>query len=508
MFNKVLIANRGEIACRIILACRELGVASAALFSDADQDMPWVRLADESFHLPGVTAAETYLNQTAVLDIAVQCGAAAIHPGYGFLSENPEFAEACAARGITFIGPSPAAMRVLGSKVAARVLAQQAGAPVIPGVDGADKTLEELEMTANAMGYPVLIKASAGGGGKGMRVVQRAEEFADALQSARSEARSAFGNDHVLIEKFFTEIHHVEVQVLGDQYGNLVHLYERECSIQRRHQKIIEESPSPVVSRFEAQGADLRKRMTAAAVSLAKAANYVSAGTIEFVVDGNGRFYFLEMNTRLQVEHPVTEFVTGIDLASWQIRIANGEPLSFRQADIGQNGHALECRVYAEDPANHFLPSIGEISYYRRPSGPGVRVDDGIQSGTRVSPFYDPMLAKVITHGYDRDDAVRKMGRALSETAVLGVTSNLPFLRAILEEKNFQQGHTSTNYIQSHMAEWQPAVALSEVERFTIAAAEFLAGDSQRDGGKTAVHDTTFQADPWREVGSWRNVEC
>ncbi len=508
MFNKILIANRGEIACRIILACRELGVSSVALFSDADQDMPWVRLADESFHLPGVTAAETYLDQTAVLDIAVQCGAEAIHPGYGFLSENPEFAEACAARGITFIGPGPAAMRVMGSKAAARVLAQQAGAPVIPGVDGADKTLEELEMSANAMGYPVLIKASAGGGGKGMRVVWQPEEFADALQAARSEARSAFGNDHVLIEKFFTEIHHVEIQVLGDQHGNLIHLYERECSIQRRHQKIVEESPSPIVSRFEALGSDLRKRMAEAAVSLAKAANYVSAGTIEFVVDSNGRFYFLEMNTRLQVEHPVTEFVTGVDLATWQIRIANGEALPFTQEDIRQNGHALECRLYAENPANNFLPSIGEISYYRRPAGPGIRVDDGIESGTRVSPFYDPMLAKVITYGYDRDAAVRKMVRALEETAVLGVTSNVPFLLAILGEVNFQQGQTSTNYIQNHMADWQPEADLDELERFTIAAVEFLAGDGQRDGGKTAVSGASSQTDPWYEIGQWRNVKC
>ena len=508
MFRKILVANRGEIARRIFLACRELGVASVAIYSDADREMPWVRLADESYHLPGVTAAETYLEQTAVLDIAKQCGAEAIHPGYGFLSENPEFAEACGARGITFIGPSPEAMRIMGSKAAARVLAQQAGVPVIPGVDGADKSLDELEMAAAAIGYPVLIKASAGGGGKGMRVVASAAQFADALQAARGEARSAFGNDHILIEKYFTEVHHVEIQVLGDQDGNLLHLFERECSVQRRHQKIIEESPSPIVARFEAQGMNLRQRMAEAAVSLAKAANYVSAGTVEFVVDENGRFYFLEMNTRLQVEHPVTELVTGLDLAVWQIRIANGEALLFAQEDIGQRGHALECRVYAEDPAHNFLPSIGEISFYRRPDAPGVRVDDGIASGTHVSPFYDPMLAKVIAYGYDRAEAIRKMEGALQETAVLGVTTNIPYLIAILAEENFQAGYTSTGYIQDHMADWQPNAELSDADWLALAAVEFLGGGGRNDGGKTAVNGETAQPDPWGEIGSWRNVEC
>ena len=508
MFKKVLVANRGEIARRIFLACRELGVMSVAIYSDADREMPWVRLADESIHLPGVTAAETYLDQTLVLDVAEQCGAEAIHPGYGFLSENPEFAEVCAARGIKFIGPSPEAMRVMGSKAAARVIAQQAGAPVIPGVDGADKSLDELKMAANVIGYPVLIKASAGGGGKGMRVVWSAEEFADGLQSARGEARSSFGNDHVLIEKYFTEVHHVEIQVLGDEQGNLLHLFERECSVQRRHQKIIEESPSPIVARFEVQGTGLRQRMAEAAVSLAKAANYTSAGTVEFVVDENGRFYFLEMNTRLQVEHPVTELVTGLDLAVWQIRIANGEALPFTQDEIVQRGHALECRVYAEDPANNFLPSIGEISFYQRPEGPGVRVDDGIKSGTHVSPFYDPMLAKVITSGYDRAEAIRKMDRALAETAVLGVTTNIPYLLAILAEEQFQAGYTSTNYIQENMSDWQPTAELVEADWLAVAAVEYLMGNGRQGGGETAVNGEIQQPDPWGEVGSWRNVDC
>jgi acetyl-CoA carboxylase biotin carboxylase subunit len=508
MFKKILIANRGEIARRIILACRELGVASAAVYSDADRDAPWVRLADESCHLPGVTAAETYLQQTAVLDAAEQCGAEAIHPGYGFLSENPEFAEACAARGIVFIGPGAEAMRVMGSKAAARELAQRAGTPVIPGVDGAGKTLDELKAAAEAIGYPVLIKASAGGGGKGMRVVWAADEFADALQAARGEARSAFGDDHVLIEKYFTEVHHVEIQVLGDTHGNLLHLFERECSVQRRHQKIIEESPSPIVDRFEAQGTGLRKRMAQAAVALAKAAGYVSAGTVEFVVDESGGFYFLEMNTRLQVEHPVTELVTGLDLAAWQIYIASGEALPFAQEEIRQRGHALECRVYAEDPANHFLPSIGEISVYQRPSGPGVRVDDGIETGSRVSPFYDPMLAKVITFGYDRAEALRKMRQALADTAVLGVTTNIPYLLAILAEPHFQAGQTSTGYIEQHMAGWRPDGALSDEDWLAVAAVEFLAGGKRNGDGGTAVAGAIVQPDPWSEIGPWRNVGC
>lgn len=470
-----------------------------------------MRLADEAVHLPGVTAAETYLDQALVLNVAEQCGVEAIHPGYGFLSENADFAEACAARGVKFIGPSPEAMRVMGSKASAREIAQRAGAPVIPGVDGAGKSLDELKAAANEIGYPVLIKASAGGGGKGMRVVWAAEEFGDALQSARGEARSSFGDDHVLIEKYFTEVHHVEIQVLGDEQGNLLHLFERECSVQRRHQKIIEESPSPIVARFEAQGTGLRGRMAEAAVSLAKAANYASAGTVEFVVDENGRFYFLEMNTRLQVEHPITELVTGLDLAVWQIRIANGETLPFTQDEIVQRGHALECRVYAEDPANNFLPSIGKISFYQRPEGPGVRVDDGIESGSQVSPFYDPMLAKVITSGYDRAEAVRKMERALAETAVLGVITNIPYLLAILAEAQFQLGQTSTNYIQENMADWQPAATLTEVDWLAVAAVEFLMGEGKRGGGGTStssVAGETQQPDPWGTVGVWRNVDC
>jgi len=502
MFTKILIANRGEIARRIIFACRELGVTAVAIYSDADANAPWVRLADEAYPLPGVTAVETYLNQEKILTIASQCEAEAIHPGYGFLSENADFAAACAARGLVFIGPSPQAMTSLGSKANAREMAIQAGVPVAPGVDGAGLSVPELQTAVAHIPYPILIKASAGGGGKGMRVVWSADELSAAVQAARSEARSAFGDDHILVEKYFTEIHHVEIQVLGDHHGRVLHLFERECSIQRRHQKIIEESPAPVI-----QNDDLRQQIAQAAVLLAQAAGYTNAGTVEFIVDGQGGFYFLEMNTRLQVEHPVTEMVTGLDLAVWQIRIAAGEPLPFTQADIRQRGHAIECRVYAEDPAHQFLPSIGDIAFYQRPSGPGVRVDDGIETGTAVTPYYDPMLAKIITWGADRAEAVAKMERALRETAVLGVTTNIPYLLAILGEPHFQAGQTSTSFLQEHLADWSPASETSEAEWVGTAVFELLHGAGKGGTGTMAAAGTAVQPDPWHTVTNWRNVQ-
>ena len=506
MFRKILVANRGEIARRIFLACRELGVSAVAVYSEADAAAPWRRLADESYPLPGVTAAETYLNQAAILAVAETCDADAIHPGYGFLSENPNFAVACGERGLVFIGPGPEAIRLMGSKAAARELARQVGVPVVPGVDGAGKSEAELQAAAAAIGYPVLIKASAGGGGKGMRVVWSEVELAGALQAARSEARSAFGDPHILLEKFFTKIHHVEVQVLGDHQGKLLHLFERECSIQRRHQKIIEESPAPVI-----QEEALRSAIAEAAVALARAANYTHAGTVEFIVansssNEDGRFYFLEMNTRLQVEHPVTELVTGLDLVTWQIRIAAGESLPFTQENVRQRGHAVECRVYAEDPANHFLPSTGKISYYRRPSGPGVRVDDGIESGTQVSAYYDPMLAKVITWGHNRGEALDKMVRALRDTILLGVTTNIPYLLAILQEPHFVAGQTSTDYLATHMESWQPEVDVSETEWLALAAWELLRGGDKFGARSAVADDESPGLDPWNQASAWRNV--
>lgn len=500
MFQKVLIANRGEIAKRLIVACHELGITAVAVYSEADAEAPWVKLADERYALPGVSATDTYLNQRAILDIAKTCKAEAIHPGYGFLSENAAFARACAERDIVFIGPSPQAMELMGSKAKSRELAERAGVPIVPGVDGAGLDDAALQAAVAHIDFPILVKASAGGGGKGMRVVLAADEFVGAVQAAKSEAKNSFGDDHILVEKYFTEIHHVEIQVLGDAHGNVLHLFERECSIQRRHQKIIEESPAPVI-----QDDDLRQRMAEAAVSLAKAVNYSSAGTVEFIVDGSGNFYFLEMNTRLQVEHPITELVTGIDLAVWQIRIAAGEPLSFGQADIQQRGHALECRVYAEDPAQNFLPSIGEIAVYQPPSGPGVRVDDGIVSGTAVTPYYDPMLAKIITWGHRRDEAIAKMIHALQQTVVLGVTTNIPYLLTILQEPTFQDGRTSTSYLQVHLPHWQPE-PLNDEAWLGAAVFELLQG-----GGKQRGSIASGQADPgydpWGETAVWRNVK-
>jgi acetyl-CoA carboxylase biotin carboxylase subunit len=498
-FRKLLIANRGEIARRVIRACRELDIAAVAVYSDVDEHAPWVREADEAHPLHGSAAADTYLDQEKILTIAENCGAEAIHPGYGFLSENASFAAACARRGLVFVGPPPEAMRALGSKAAARALAEIHGVPVVPGVDGAGRSDDELAAAAGAIGYPVLIKASAGGGGKGMRVVNDSSELRDALQAARQEAQSAFGDPHVLLEKYFTEIHHVEVQVLGDRHGNLLHLYERECSVQRRHQKIIEESPSPVVGDND----DLREAICGAAVRLARAAGYHNAGTVEFIVDGNGGFYFLEMNTRLQVEHPVTESVTGIDLVTWQLRVAAGEPLPFQQAAVPRRGHAIECRVYAEDPATGFLPSIGRIAHYERPAGPGVRVDDGIESGADVSPYYDPMLAKVITWGQARAEAIRKMRRALRETVVLGVATNVDYLGDILAHPEFAAGHTSTNFLAEHMADWRPAAGASEDEWVAAAVYEVLGTTDDRprttDGGAVVY-------DPWAAARGWRNV--
>lgn len=510
MFSKILVANRGEIAQRVFLACRELGIPSVAIYSEIDRDAPWMRFATESYPLAGVTSSETYLNQEAILNIASQCGADALHPGYGFLSENPSFAEACATVGVKFIGPGPEAMRIMGSKTAARQLAQRIDVPVIPGVDAAGKGADELMAVAAAIGYPLLVKASAGGGGRGMRLASAPGELPDLLQAARSEARSAFGDDHLFLEKFFPQVHHVEVQILGDSHGNILHLYERECSIQRRHQKIIEESPAPILHALEG-GAELRHAIATAATSLARAANYVNAGTVEFLVDPSpgraNRFYFLEMNARLQVEHPVTELVTGIDMVTWQIRIAAGEPLPFDQESIVQRGHAIECRVYAEDPGNSFLPSIGKVVAYRAPTGPGIRVDSGIEAGTVVSPHYDAMLAKIIARGQDRSEALRKMARALRETVVLGVTSNLPLLQDILEQPSFVSGRAATTFLQDELADWTPAREFGEQEILAATAWEMLGGNGRTFTKRSEVASKVDTAgEPWDLVPGWRNV--
>ncbi len=495
MIRTLLVANRGEIARRVFAACRVLGVRSVAITSEPDHGSYWSRFADSAVALRGVTAQETYLDFDAVLGAAKAAGADAIHPGYGFLSENADFAAACEAAGIAFVGPSPAAMRALGSKVRCREVAEAAGVPVVPGLDGAGLTVDQLATAAQQVGFPVLIKASAGGGGRGMRVVRAAPELPDALRAAQTEALSAFGDDHVLLERYFDRVRHVEVQLLGDQHGHVVHCFERDCSVQRRHQKLIEESPSPAVS------AQLRSAMTAAAVALAQSVGYYSAGTVEFLVDDDGGFYLLEMNTRLQVEHPVSEMVTGLDLAAWQIRIAAGEPLGFQQGDLVQHGHSVECRVYAEDPAHGFLPSVGELVLYRGPHGPGVRLDDGVSTGATITPFYDSLLAKVITWGWDRAEALARMRLALADTVALGVVTNVPYLQAILDHPVFAAGQAETRFLERHFGGWQPPEEVNDDLWLAMAAFESI-----RAGGGRGAAINGAVADPWSVTEAWRNV--
>jgi 3-methylcrotonyl-CoA carboxylase alpha subunit len=451
MFQKILVANRGEIAVRVIRACREMGIASAAIYSEADRRAAHVRLADEAFFIGPAPATQSYLNLERVIAAALECGAQAIHPGYGFLSENEQFAKAAQDAGLIFIGPPPAAIAAMGDKGRARSLVQSHGVPVVPGYqDGLEDEHTLLEL-AHQLGFPVLVKAAAGGGGKGMRVVLAPHEMTDGVAAAQREALHAFGDGRLILERYIPKARHIEFQVLADNYGNTLHLFERECSVQRRHQKIIEETPSPFLQ------PELRQRMGAAAVAAAQAVGYQNAGTIEFIVDPqHEQFYFLEMNTRLQVEHPVTEWVTGLDLVQWQIRIAAGEQLSFYQADVHQHGHAIECRLYAEDPANNFLPATGALLKFVEPSGPGVRVDAGYASGDEISIHYDPLIAKVIVWGEDRPAAIRRMKAALRETVLLGLTNNNYFLQDVLDDIDFQRGSVHTTWVEDHFGDWQP----------------------------------------------------
>ena len=442
MFKKILIANRGEIACRVIRACRELRIATVAVYSDADRDALHVRMADEAYNVGPPPSAESYLRTSNILKVARDSGAEAIHPGYGFLSENAQFVRDVTEAGITFIGPPPEAMEAMGGKISARKIAIAAGVPVVPGTTEPLKSYEQAAETAGSFGYPVMLKASAGGGGKGMRLVESEADLRSALLAAQSEAMASFGDDAVYIEKAIVRPRHIEIQVFSDTHGNHVHLGERECSIQRRHQKVIEEAPSPINS------PDLRARMGECAVMVAKAVNYVGAGTVEFLVsDLDKSFYFLEMNTRLQVEHPVTELVTGIDLVREQIRVAAGEALSFGQDDVALTGHAIECRVYAEDPENDFLPSPGKITRLRIPQGPGVRDDGGVYEGAEVSIFYDPMISKFAVHGRTRQEAIERMRRALMEYEIDGIKTTLPFFRAVVEDAEFIEGNLDTGFI-------------------------------------------------------------
>lgn len=442
MFEKILVANRGEIAVRIIRACRELGIGTVAIYSEADRESLHVLLADEAYCVGPAPSAQSYLNIPNIMSTAVLAGVDAIHPGYGYLSEQAHFADICASHGIKFIGPSPQSIAQMGDKATAKQTVRAAGVPVIPGSDGPVSDEREALAIADEIGFPVLIKAAAGGGGMGMRVVLERQQFAAAFQIARSEAQAAFGNPSVYIEKAVERPRHVEIQVLADEHGNIVHLGERECSIQRRHQKVVEESPSPAVTPA------LRQAMGEAAVRAAQAVGYANAGTVEFLLDAHGNFYFLEMNTRIQVEHPVTEMVTGVDLVKQQILIAAGEPLPWRQEDIQWRGHAIECRINAEDPERNFMPSPGRITLIHAPGGPGVRFDSGVYSGMTIPPYYDSMFAKLIVHGRDRDEAIARAKAALHDLVVEGVRTNIEFHLRVLDDEAFRRGELSTDFIE------------------------------------------------------------
>jgi acetyl-CoA carboxylase biotin carboxylase subunit len=475
MFKKVLIANRGEIAVRIIRACRDLGISTVAVYSDADRRSLHVALADEAYHIGGSAPTESYLNKEKIIDAAKKSGAEAIHPGFGFLSENESFADMCEKSGIVFIGPSPEAIRLMGDKITARKIAHDVKVPLVPGSDGAVSDVEA-SVIADDIGYPVMIKASAGGGGKGMRLVRSKDDFESSLRMARSEARSAFGDDSVFVERFIERPRHIEIQIIADLEGNTLYLFERECSIQRRHQKVIEEAPSSAIS------SRTRKKMGEVAVRIAKAVKYKGAGTIEFIMDQKQNFYFLEMNTRVQVEHPVTEMITGFDIVKWMIRIAAGEKLPFKQKNIVMKGHALECRVYAENPETNFLPSPGVIEYLRTPSGPGIRNDSSIYNGCEITPYYDPMLSKLIVWADTREAAIRKMESALREYIVLGVKTNIGFLIRVMNNDEFRKGKIDTGFIERHPELLKPPVL--QIEPALIAAA--LSMSSPESAGQPA----------------------
>ncbi|MEW5806931.1 MAG: acetyl-CoA carboxylase biotin carboxylase subunit [Acidobacteriota bacterium] len=457
MFKKILIANRGEIAVRVMRACREMGIRTVAVFSEVDRESLHIRFADEAYPIGPAPSMESYLRIDKIIQVAHESGAEAVHPGYGFLSENPLFAEACRKEGIIFIGPSHESMKAMGNKVYARELMKRTGVPVIPGTGNLPDDMASIKKIASELGYPVMVKASAGGGGKGMRIVRDEGEIESCVRGARSEAGSAFGDPSVYLERYFPAPRHIEVQILGDQYGNVVHLFERECSIQRRHQKLIEESPSVVVD------AATREKLGDLAVKAAEAVQYVAAGTIEFLRDERGEFYFMEMNTRLQVEHPVTELVAGIDLVKEMIKIAAGERLSFKQEDLKMRGSAIECRIYAEDSEHAFMPSPGKVEFIRAPGGPGVRDDSGIYPGYTVPVYYDPLIAKLVVWGKDRNEALQRMRRALDEYSIQGIKTTIPFHRKVLKHKDFIAGEFDTSFVEKLNSFMLPAEGIHEI---------------------------------------------
>jgi 3-methylcrotonyl-CoA carboxylase alpha subunit len=493
MFQSLLIANRGEIACRIIRTARRMGLRSIAVFSDADETAQHVRMANEAIHIGPAPARESYLNIPAIIAAAKRAGAEAVHPGYGFLSENPAFAEACAAAGIIFVGPNAAAMRAMGSKGSAKALMEKAGVPLLPGYHGAEQDAAFLEGEAKRIGFPLVIKAVAGGGGRGMRVVRAAADFAAALQSARQEGASAFGDDRVLIERYLERPRHIEVQVFGDSHGNAVHLFERDCSAQRRHQKVIEEAPAPGIS------ADMRQAMGAAAVAAAKAVQYQGAGTVEFIAQDGG-FYFLEMNTRLQVEHPVTEAITGFDLVEWQLRVAAGEKLPVQQEDIRAQGHAMELRLYAEDPARDFAPSIGALQVFRL-SDRGLRIDSGFVAGDRISIHYDAMVAKMIAHAPTRAEAIARLRAGLAQSDIVGVAHNLDMLDRILAHTDFATGAIDTGFIGRNAEILLTPKLNPSAQVLTLAALGVLA--LEEEAARTHAAASADPHSPWQATDHW-----
>jgi acetyl-CoA carboxylase, biotin carboxylase subunit len=523
VIHRLLVANRGEIAVRILRACRDLDITGIAVFSDADRRSMHVRYADEAYNIGPPPAVESYLNIERIIDVAKACHADAIHPGYGFLAENPEFADACERDGITFVGPSSRAMRLLGDKVAARNLMRQAGLPAasamsalshvpglrrlirdggVPLVPGSAEIhdLRHARSAARSIGYPLLIKAAAGGGGRGIRTVRIESELASALSLAAEEARAAFGNPAVYLEKLLSPVRHVEVQIMADTYGNIITLNERECSLQRRHQKLIEESPSPVVTE------DLRRKLNAAAILAARSADYVSAGTVEFLLDSSMNFYFIEMNTRLQVEHPVTEMVTGLDLVTDQIRIASGIELGYAQSDVQRRGWAIECRIVAEDARAGFLPSVGKIAFIREPAGPGIRVESALYDGFEVTPFYDSLIAKVTVWGRDRREAIRRMRRALGEFRITGVQTNIPMHLQVMRAEEFLEGEFNTTFLETALDYYARPETQDEDEDAALTAAAILAylgnGNGQSDPARAGTSSNGWRAN---RLGSTRD---
>ncbi len=488
--KKILVANRGEIALRIMKSAREMGIATVAVFSEADRNARHVRFADEAVFIGAASSSLSYLSFDKIINACQVTGADAIHPGYGFLSENADFADRVAKEGLIFIGPSPESMRIMGSKLGAKAAVAKYNIPMVPGIDTAISDKNEAKQTAIVVGFPILIKASAGGGGKGMRIVKSEIEFDEQLEVAISEAISAFGDGSVFLERYVSKPRHIEIQVLGDTHGNIVHLFERECSIQRRHQKVIEEAPSSILT------SEMRTKMGECAVMVAKACNYVGVGTVEFLLDEKMNFYFLEMNTRLQVEHPVTEYITGLDLVKEQIKVARGEKLTFAQEDLTINGHSMELRVYAEDPDNNFLPSIGLLEVYQTPLGPGIRVDDAFEQGMEIPMYYDPMIAKLVTHGKDRKESIEKMKIAIQQYQIKGIKTTLPFGLFVMNHPKFISGDFDTHFIQDY---YQPNVKenlTEEEEKIVALAAVYF---SQKTNKKVEVSKSILGFSEWEK---------